>query len=61
MCRYASERSIDVTHSPCLSDVRIDSGVSILNFKTVRYWFRELWPITGLHLFPGLGTKNSRL
>ena len=46
-CKYASERSVVVTHSPSLREARIDSKVSILNFETVRYWFRELRSITG--------------
>ena len=60
-CKYASERSIEGTHFSCLREARIDSGVSILNLETVRYWFRELRSITGLQRFPRFGTKNSRL
>ena len=37
------------------------SGVSILNFSTLRNGFRLLRSSIGLHLLLGLGTKNSRL
>ena len=54
-------RSIEVTHSPFLREACIDSAVSILNFGMARNLFSELKSITRIQLFPGFGTRNSRL
>ena len=54
-------KSIEVTHSPCCREVLMVSGVSILNFSTLRKRFSLLRSRMGLHLLLGLGTRKSRL
>ena len=53
--------SKDVTHSPVCREVRIISGVSILNFSALRNLLRWLKFSIGLHMLFGFGTKNSWL
>ena len=59
--RYASLKSMDVTHSPACREVLIASGVSILNDSEFKKVFKALRSRTGLHQLLGLGSKNSRL
>ena len=59
--KYASLKSIEVTHSPACREVLIVSGVSILNDSVFRKVFKVLRPKIGLHQLLGLGTKNSWL
>ena len=54
-------KSIEVTHSPCWTDVLMVSGVSILNFSALRKRFSLLRSSIGLHLLLGFGTKNCQL
>ena len=48
-------------HSPVWREVLMVSGVSILNFSTLRKRLSLLKSSMGLHLLFGFGTKNSRL
>ena len=61
MWKYASLKSMDVTHSPAWREVLIVSGVSILNVPVFKKVFKVLRTRTGLHRLLGSGTKNSRL
>ena len=59
--KYASLKSMDVTHSPTWREVLMVSGVSILNDPVFKKVFKVLRSRMGLHRLLGLGTKNSRL
>ena len=59
MWKYASVKSMEVTHSPACSEVLIVSGVSILNDSVFRKVFKVLMSKMGLHWLLGLGTRNS--
>ena len=48
---------MDITHSPVWREVLIVSGVSFLNFSTLRNLLRLLRSSIGLHLLFGFGTK----
>ena len=61
MWKYASLKSMEVTHSPACREVLIVSGVSILNDSVFRKLFTLLRSKMGLNRLLGLGTKNSWL
>ena len=58
MWKYASLKSMDVTHSPAWREVLIVSGVSILNVPVFKKVFKVLRSRIGLHRLLGLGTKK---
>ena len=58
--KYASLKSMDVTHSAAWREVLIVSGVSILNFSALRNLLLLLRSSRGLHLLFRFGTKNSQ-
>ena len=61
MWKYASLKSMEVTHSPECREVLIVSGISIVNDSEFKKVFKLLRSSIGLHRLLGLGTKNSRL
>ena len=61
MWKYASLKSMEVTHSPACREVLIVSGVSILNDSVFKNLFSALRSKMGLHWLLGLGTKNNWL
>ena len=61
MWKYASLKSMDVTHFPTWREVLMVSGVSILNDPVFKKVFKVLRSRMGLHRLLGLGTKNSPL
>ena len=52
---------MDISHLPVCKKILMLSGVSLFNFSDIRNLFSELRLSIDLHLFLGLGTKNSWL
>ena len=61
MWKYASLKSMEVTHSPACMEVLLVSGVSVLNDSVFWKVFKVLRYKIGLHQLLGLGPKNSWL
>ena len=58
MWKYTSLKSMEVTHSLAWREVRIVSGVSILNDCVFKNSFSLLRSKIGRHLLLGFGTRN---
>ena len=56
-CGSMHPKSSDVTHSLVCQEIRIDSGVTILNVFSVKKWFRVLRSRMGGHLLLGFGNS----